>query len=270
MVPLTKNKDALIEAFRKAGPLYNSKPILVGSLHEDLFELIVSINEVHAVQFWQTQGFGILPFPKLYSKTEERMLTDEIIEAFGGKFPGWAASTKHRFVEFRQRNRWEEKHFDRLYMIEELNDPLEIMSEALSMALDMMTSSPKQLSVVCGPISSGNKSVKENISIFIRTVFKIAQQGPVFNQLPFEPSFAKAHRLIEGDAKYCPDGSSSKFFIDHFYEKIFRLPGMEWTANFIHEYQYSTGAMLEHRIFSELGANIVELPKGFEKGFFLH
>lgn len=269
MVPLAKNKQKLLETFAKSGFIPKSNPIIITPLNEDLYELYASINEVHSVQFWDTKDLGILPFPNLFSRADQVLLIDELIDTMGNKFLKTEVSKKYRLVKFGHRTYWEQRDLDRIYAIEAYDDPFKIMNESFDLALEIITRAPRELGIVCGPISSGTKSVEENISIFARTVFKIGQEMPIFNQLPFEPGFAKAHDAIVGNEKLCPGGSSSKFFIEHFYEKLFRLPGMKWTASFIYGYRHSTGAMIEHEILSGLGSKIIELPQGFEKRFLL-
>ena len=111
-------------------------------------------------------------------------------------------------------------------------------------------------------------SIEENFKVFVKTVFKVGQKLPLFNQLPFEPGFHVVHQLIKDDPKLCPNGSSSKFFIDHFYEKLFCFSDKEWFPHFIHGYEHSTGAMIEKKIFTELGSTIHPLRKGFADRLF--
>lgn len=265
---LILEEEKLISYFQKAHPfLDDPREALPSKEVMDYFDFCIQANEIVGVEFVNVDAVGFFGIP-------------EFIDGFSNKasvmkkalspwnFPEYVSATRDIKIPFRMRTHWFKKDLDRLYAISESTDPDYMMRQALIVAEDILERSQPSLAIVCGPISSGRLSVVENLTIFARTVFKVGQKIPVFNQLPFEPVFHKVHGLIEHDSTLCPNGSSSKYFIEHFYEPLFRLPEIQWLPQFIYGYKKSTGAMIEHAIFTELGSKIHYLPPSFSKNLF--
>jgi hypothetical protein len=157
-------------------------------------------------------------------------------------------------VKFHHRSYWTYEDMMQLQLIiEMMHDPLEIIEKTLVIARRILERSPYHLAVVCGPISTGGRSVEENLDIFNRCVYRLSKQTPLFNQMPFEPVFHKVHQLIEKDPVLCPNGKSTHFFIDRFYRSIFTDLKI-WYPHFIHGWEESIGARAEHALFTKLGS----------------
>ena len=190
-------------------------------------------------------------------------------ELFSGyTYPEHVSFVPDRRIEFQMRNFWTKEDYTELLSLMDIQDPFEIMNRSLLVAQEILARSPQKLGVVCGPMSSGKLSIPENFDVFIKTVFKIGQKMPMFNQLPFEPGFGVVHDLIKHNPELCPQGSSSKFFIDHFYERLFCESDKQWSAHFIYGFEHSKGAMMEHQIFTDLGSSIHPLREGFADKLF--
>ncbi len=157
---------------------------------------------------------------------------------------------------------WEEDDLSKLKKLKSLKDPIQIMRQALFVGVEIVDRLPFELGIVCGPISTGEHSVQKNLEIFDKTVMKISDQMHIFNQMPFEPTFAVAHNFIKDDEVLCPNNMSSKFFIDRFYNHIF-ASGKKWKPHFISGWEHSVGATIEHEIFTGLKSEITYLPKDF-------
>lgn len=221
----------------------------------DYFDLCIQTNEIVGVEFVNTDGIGFFGMPQFIDGFQHgAAIMKEALAPWD--FPEHVLATRDFKIPFQMRRHWFKKDFDRIYALTESTDPEYIMRQALIIAEDILERLPTKLAVVCGPISSGGISIEKNLQIFARTVFKLGQQMPVWNQLPFEPAFHVVHQCIKDDPKLCPDGSSSGYFIKHFYEPLFRAPQITWFPHFIYGYRDSKGAMIEHAIFEKLGSKI--------------
>jgi hypothetical protein len=157
---------------------------------------------------------------------------------------------------------WDEQMFEALENAKKHPGLLTKVNDALNVAKKIIKQSPKKLGVVCGPISTGKRTVEENLRIFELTILKVSNTMPVFNQMPFEPVFETMHSLVFEDKDLCPSGKSSEFFIDYFYREVF-LSNKNWVPHFIYGWEHSVGASMEHRIFTQLGSDIVYLSEDF-------
>ncbi len=258
-----KLKDRFISAHPHLGhPLYDN----VSDAFRDYVYACIETNEIVSIEFLDVDAVGFFGMPYFIEGFDQHSVQKSLMEDF--PFPGHVFGVREGVLKFEMRNNWLKKDFDKLLSLTDLNDPELIMKESFLVACDILSRSPNELAIVCGPISSGSKSVGENLEVFNKTVFKVGQKMSLFNQMPFEPVFHVAHGIIKDDSRLCPNGNSSKFFIENFYEKLFHLPGRKWLPHFIDGYQESTGAMMEHQIFTKLGSKIQPLIPGFEKRFF--
>lgn len=159
---------------------------------------------------------------------------------------------------------WDEQMFKALENAKNQPGLLVKMNESLNVGKHLLKKLPRKLGIVCGPISTGKKTVQENLKVFELTVLKVSNEMPIFNQMPFEPVFETAHSLAMEDKDLCPSGKSSEFFIKYFYEEIF-LSNKEWKPHFIYGWEHSVGAIMEHNIFIQLGIgkDIVYLSEDF-------
>lgn len=159
---------------------------------------------------------------------------------------------------------WDEQMFEVLENAKKHPGVLTAINDSLNVGKKLLKELPKKLGVVCGPISTGKKSVEENLKIFELTIIKISDEMPIFNQMPFEPVFENIHKLVVEDKDLCPSGKTSEFFINYFYREIF-ISNKNWVPHFIHGWDHSIGAVMEHDMFTQLGSEIVYLPEDFVK-----
>lgn len=174
-------------------------------------------------------------------------------------FPLWKANPRDALHYY---NGWSEDIVEEVEALKDIIDTISLMKQATEIALAILTKLPQTLGIVCGPISSGKRSLQEQLHVFDLTVQKVSNTMPVFNQMPFEPIFGLVHERIKNDETLCPMNQTSKFFIDNFYRKVF-FSGKEWVAHFIHDWEHSVGASIEHEIFTSLKSEIIYLPANF-------
>ena len=264
MVPLQKNIKPISTLLHHINPSTLSVPELQRDKNFLKFlEASLQTNEVKAIQFQQVDNL-LYCFPiiqkEAFTTTVHRILWNKTLSGVVGKFQKSTAS-----MDFKLRKYWTLQDFIELEQLEKLDNPKLILQKALIVAKRVLRRSPKNLGVVCGPISTGTKSVKENLRIFNRTMYKISQTMNVFNQLPFESLFARVHELLKKPeyVHLMVEGSSSLFFMRNFYDAVFAV-NKNWKPHFIHGWKHSTGAKDEHRIFTLLNSPIVYLKKGFD------
>lgn len=175
-------------------------------------------------------------------------------------FTDWKENPHHGVHYY---NGWKEETFEKLEALRNSQDPLHIMKHSFYVACDILAELPFELGIVCGPISTGKRSVEENLEIFNNTVIKISNEMPIFNQVPFEPVFLPVHELVKNNQEFCSTaGRTSEFFINHFYVHVFTA-GKKWKSHFIHGWESSVGAVMEHEILTELKSEIIYLPEDF-------
>jgi len=107
-----------------------------------------------------------------------------------------------------------------------------------SVGLDILKDMPKPTIQVCGSLSSGGRSIEENIKIFQLAIEHLCWNYYVFNQLPFE---AKMQRMIGDRTKsgYPYD------LLEQFYLPIFKSGRIE-ILFFLRGWEKSIGANWEH------------------------
>lgn len=265
MVPFNEQKESLKNAFSECHPLNPS--LFEGVVPESFnsyFERSFSINEITGLNFYQ-KGQDLFALPNGLDPIKEKLIRQELLLETEFDPEKWREPTKT--VSFGLRSFWKIEEFEALEKLKTEADPMLIMRKAFDVALRILERSPKVLGIVCGPISSGKKSIPENIKIFNRTVFKVGQKIPIFNQLPFEPLLHVVHELIKEDKVLCPKGSSSKFFIDHFYSKVF-AQRKKWAPHFISGWEFSTGAQIERQILKGMKCNFFDLQENFHEKIF--
>lgn len=229
----------------------------------NLLEVCLQTNEAVGLSVYESKG-------RLYCLPafEKEAFTEKITKSIWKNFELNKTLVFERRVysmQFTLRKYWTLQDFKELEELEKLEDPNEVFKQALVVAKRVLKRSPKKLNVVCGPISTGPKGVRENLRIFNRTMYKISRRARMFNQLPFEAAFAHAHELLK-KRKYrhlMVNKSSSLFFIKKFYRPLFAQDKI-WKTNFIHDWKSSTGAREEHKIFRKTKASITYLKEGFD------
>lgn len=264
MVPLQENIEKIYQLLH----LINSTARTVGEIQKSptfkvLFERLIETNEINGVDIWQT-------YTRAYCipTVHREVFSVSMLERFIGTDVSNVLSShgsRISSVTFGLRKYWTVEDFQQLHELKKLQSPKEILLGALMITKDVLRRSPRELGIVCGPISTGRKSVEENLHIFNRTIYKIGQTMPMFNQMPLERLFAYAHELLflPCNQHLLVNGSSSDFFIDEFYLPIFALNKI-WKPHFIYDWQYSSGATREHRVFRVLRSSTRYLEKGFD------
>lgn len=127
--------------------------------------------------------------------------------------------------------------------------------ELAKVALRILHSVPYPLVQVCGSITTGGGTRKQNMRRFALAIDRLSKSGVcVFSQLPFEEEL---YRLAQGDAgkAYCFS------ILEEFYLPIFES-GKIQRAYFLSGWQKSIGATWEHEVLSGLGIEIWTLPEG--------
>jgi hypothetical protein len=132
-------------------------------------------------------------------------------------------------------------------------------SELKDIALDIMSSMPKPIGQVCGPISTGGLgSIDKNMMMFEKTIIKLVSQGNViFNQLPFEKSMWN----IRSNSKKSIE-ESNQSLLEEFYLPLFKS-GHVKRLYFIYGWESSHGSKWERKRAAELGLEIIDLPMDF-------
>lgn len=125
-------------------------------------------------------------------------------------------------------------------------------SELSEIAVSIVRRGHCELTQVCGPITSGSGSAKENLRRFARAIYFLHSRGyNVFSQLPFEK---RLHGLSEKWQKthgniYCQP------VLDEFYRPIFDS-GFITRAFFLPGWENSIGAAWEYGILRDLNIRI--------------
>lgn len=124
--------------------------------------------------------------------------------------------------------------------------------ELSKIAMRILNRMPQPVGQVCGPISTGNKSIEENLKVFNETVQQLVDEGKtIFDQIPFEDYI---FRLLETGK-----GSREKDqLLNEFYLPLFES-GLVKTFYFIPGWKSSHGATWEHEQAKRLGIEIVYL-----------
>lgn len=134
--------------------------------------------------------------------------------------------------------------------------------QALSLiGLDVLENMPEgNIIQVCGPISTGGKSVEENLAIFDKTIVSFFKSPLlVFNQIPFEK---RLEYLKNKWDKKNPKKAYCTPILDEFYLPLLES-GRIKTLVFLPGWEYSTGAKWERQQAIRLGIKIIDLPKNW-------
>jgi hypothetical protein len=123
-------------------------------------------------------------------------------------------------------------------------------------ALDILKDMPRPTVQVCGSLSSGDRSIEENMKIFAAAIEHLCWDYYVFNQLPFEE---KIQRMI-GDRQ--ENGYPWDLF-DEFYLPIFQSGRIE-ILFFLRGWEKSVGADWEHEKAKFLKIPIRYLDDNFQ------
>jgi hypothetical protein len=264
MLHIEKTKGPLLQALKILNSLAITtiKEFKAHDYFDTVLQLCIETNQISALSIGVTYGAFVC----------KPLFKDEIFEEELHKHLFVDADIRDFFSEFKQKDiihfpvgkHWEKRDYEELAAIELLDDIEEMMTKSFLVAKRIVGRFDHDIGVVCGPISSGLKSIPENFRIFNRTIFKLSQVMEVWSQMPFEAIFKKAHdSLVDQQSPFLIDGSSSAFFIDRFYRPLFLL-NKPWTPHFIFGYEYSNGAMEEKEIFTSLKKKMVFLPEGYE------
>lgn len=110
---------------------------------------------------------------------------------------------------------------------------------------------PKNLSQVCGPISTGGKgNVRDNLLEFNKKIIELQEKGlNVFDQMPFEDPM---HRMMTNFSKE----EYMENILTDFYLPLFES-GRISELYFLPDWESSHGANWEHKQAKRLGIKIV-------------
>jgi len=128
----------------------------------------------------------------------------------------------------------------------------------LGIALAVLDAMPRNVTMVCGPITSGGLgSVGKNLEHFARVIAALDARGEnVFTQLPFE---APMKRVKDTDGYYMGDNH----LLEAFYLPLFRS-GYVIRLSFIWGWASSYGTRWEHDRGTELGLDLRYLKERIE------
>lgn len=141
---------------------------------------------------------------------------------------------------------WEDKDWSDLDKSESVKDLYVIASRILERM-------PKNLSQVCGPISTGGKgNIVDNLLEFNKKIIKLQEEGlDVFDQMPFEDPM---HRMMLNFSKE----EYMHNILTDFYLPIFES-GKITELYFLPEWESSHGANWEHEQAKRLEIKIIYL-----------
>lgn len=134
--------------------------------------------------------------------------------------------------------------------------------ELLQIAMTVIGRMPEHVPLcqVCGPISTGNRTIEENFFIFNKTIeVFFRHKFEVFNQMPFEKRMGYLKQRWDTEnpkAGYCMP------ILEEFYQPIFES-GKIKKLPFIPGWESSFGATWEHQQAERLGIEIIHLPENW-------
>jgi len=141
---------------------------------------------------------------------------------------------------------------EHINLADSLHDLVPIAEEILGLQED------KSLVIVCGSISTGGRSVEENLVVFEKSIAAMPHYGYlVFDQMPWEKKIEFFHHLFY---KTNDPNVYHWDILEVFYKPIFSSKKIK-TAFFLPGWKRSTGASWEHEKCKELGIEIIYLPK---------
>lgn len=264
MVPLQKNIEKIRQILNVINPTkFDITSFKNTGYFKTLLEYCLQTNEIVGINFEEYEH-KIYCVPMVHSDVFDKTTSGAL---WGIDMNRIIQTSRHvDSMMFTHRQYWEIQDLRDLEKLETMQNPEQMLFQAFLVAKRILNRSPEKLAIVCGPISTGPKGVEENLKIFNRTVYKLGQQMPLFNQLTFERLFGKAHELLHlpQHRHFLVGKSSSRFFIDHFYLLLFAL-NKEWNPHFIYGWEESDGANDEYRIFRAKNSPIVLLDEGFDE-----
>lgn len=137
------------------------------------------------------------------------------------------------------------------------------LSDLVPLVKEVLTDH-NSLVIVCGSISTGGKSVEENLSNFDKTIQSISDCGfQIFDQMPWEKKIGYFHE------EFYETHQRSEYYWDIllvFYQPIFSS-GKIKKAFFLPNWQSSTGATWEHEQCKKYGIEIVYIPENWTQTF---
>jgi hypothetical protein len=268
MVHIEKTKGSLKESLMAVNSLglIGIRELKAAELFDKVLQLCIETNEVTSLSIGRIYGSLVCkPVFKddLFDKQlHEYLFVEPTIQDYFSDFK------QSEIIQFPSRKHWEVQDYDDLKEIALLDNIETMMMRSFLVAKRILARFEHEVGVVCGPISSGLKSIPENFRTFNRTIFKLSQTMEVWSQMPFEAVFKNVHEsLVAQQSPFLIEGSSSNFFIEKFYQPLFYL-NKEWAPHFIFGYEHSRGAMEEKEIFALLKKKMVFLPEGYEMNLF--
>ncbi len=127
--------------------------------------------------------------------------------------------------------------------------------ELAKVALRVIHSVPYPLAQVCGSITTGGGTPKQNMRRFALAIDRLSKSGEyMFSQMPFEKTMERLVLSWNGKGYCWP-------VLEEFYRPIFES-GRIRRAYFLPGWERSTGATWEYDVLSGLGIEIWILPEG--------
>ncbi len=268
MVHIEKTKGPLKESLMAVNSLglIEVKKLKVADSFNEVLQLCIETNEIVSLSIGRIYGSLVCkPVFKddLFDKQlHEHLFVEPTIQNY---FSGFKQA---EIIQFPVRKHWEVQDYLDLQAIALLDNVETMMTRSFLVAKRILKRFEHEVGVVCGPISSGLKSIPENLKTFNRTIFKLSQTMEVWSQMPFEVVFKRVHGIVvEHHEELLIEGSSSNFFIEKFYRPLFCL-NLGWAPHFIFGYEHSRGAMEEKGIFTSLKKKMIFLDEGYEVNLF--
>ena len=144
---------------------------------------------------------------------------------------------------------WQEQHYQALKSARSYND-------LSAIALDILGAMPQPVGEVCGPISSGGRSIEENLAVFSKVNDKLTREGKyIVDLVPFEIAMRAMKR--ESGLSHI---EANLALLEGFYLPIFKS-GKVSELYFIPGWQASHGASWERDRALEFNIKIIDLSE---------
>ncbi len=141
---------------------------------------------------------------------------------------------------------WQDYHYTQLESMRDFHD-------MFLLATSILENMPDPVAQVCGPISTGDRSLEENIKIFHNSIKALTATGHVvFNQMPFQDAMMRV--IAENKINGYPFALLDEFFLPLFEFGKIRI------LHFLPGWEKSTGSRWEHDQGKRLGLEIKYLP----------
>lgn len=134
--------------------------------------------------------------------------------------------------------------------MEEL-EKVETYEKMFLIALRILERMPQPITQICGPITTGgNSSKEENVKEFNKAIFFFSERGEmVFDQIPFQNTMERLSKEVNG---------YDERILIKFYLPLFQS-GKVKTFKFLPGWQSSKGAKWEHKTIKQLKYKIIHL-----------